>query len=67
MKNVNKQLTEIQELHLETTLRVMEMCDTVVFSEIIDGKPVVNTQYINHIVDIAAHIIGAIEKYGEGK
>lgn len=67
MKNVNKQLTEIQELHLETTLRVMEMCDTVVFSVMVDGKRTINTNCINHCVDIAAHIIGAIEKYGEGK
>lgn len=67
MKNVNKQLTEIQKLHLDTALRVMEMTDEIIFSQMIDGARVVNTQMITHVVDIAAHIIGAVESYGSQK
>lgn len=66
MKNVNKQLTEIQKLHIETTLRVMEICDNVELAyRHVGGVVEINTKSIDHFVDIAAHIIGAVESYGD--
>lgn len=69
MKNINKQLTEMQKLHLETTLRVMEIAESVILSKYDHDteKIEVNMPDIQHCVEIAAHIIGAVEEYGDNR
>jgi hypothetical protein len=61
--NVDKKLTEMQKLHLDTTLRVMEMVDVLHFES--GGHP--NLQLFREYVAVAAAIIGCVEEYGDPK